>query len=322
MTGTANTHWHTWFLNGPIFSTKNAAFSSWQEISNIVVLQLKTIAMRRNLLFALLALRLSITGFSQTTLFDSDWRFYRGGVQGAEMPAFDDSKWRKVDLPHDWSIEDLPGTDSPFDPDAISQVSGGFTVAGTAWYRKTFIIGTEQKNKRIHIQFDGVYMNADFWFNGESLGTHPYGYTSFWFDVTDKIKFGEKNTIIVQVKNEGQNSRWYSGSGIYRHVWLKMLDPVHVSPWGIYITTPDANSTNAKVNIKTNITNETSAALEVKLVTRILDPKGSEITKTELQQQVNINSSGEFVQELNVNNPQLWSTDSPALYTAVSEVYR
>ena len=111
-------------------------------------------------------------------------------------------------------LRTLPGQHhTPFDPNAISQVSGGFTVGGTGWYRKTFTIGTEQKNKRIHIQFDGVYMNADFWLNGESLGTHPYGYTSFWFDITDKIKFGEKNTIIVQVKNEGQNSRWYSGSG-------------------------------------------------------------------------------------------------------------
>ena len=265
---------------------------------------------------------LFINGFSQTTLFDSDWRFYRGGVQGAEMPGFDDSKWRKVDLPHDWSIEDLPGTHIPFDPNAISQVSGGFTVGGTGWYRKTFIIGTEQKNKRIHIQFDGVYMNADFWLNGESLGTHPYGYTSFWFDITGKIKFGEKNTIIVQVKNEGQNSRWYSGSGIYRHVWLKMFDPVHVSPWGIYITTPGANAANAKVNIKTNIINESSAPSNVKLVTRIINSNGNEIAKTESQQQVTVNASGEFSQELSVNGPQLWSIDSPILYTAVSEVYR
>ena len=149
----------------------------------------------------LFILFLSINGFSQTTLFDSDWRFYRGGMQGAEMPGFDDSKWRKIDLPHDWSIEEVPGTTSPFEPNAISQVSGGFTVGGTGWYRKTFTIGTEQKGKRIHIQFDGVYMNADFWLNGESLGTHPYGYTSFWFDITGKIKFGEKITFIVQLKN-------------------------------------------------------------------------------------------------------------------------
>ena len=277
--------------------------------------------MIRKLSFGFFGLLLLISGYSQTTLFDSDWRFYRGGVQGAEMPGFDDSKWRRVDLPHDWSIEDLPGTNSPFDPNAISQVSGGFTTGGTGWYRKTFTIGAEQKNKRIHIQFDGVYMNADFWLNGESLGTHPYGYTSLWFDITSKIKFGEKNTIIVQVKNEGQNSRWYSGSGIYRHVWLKMFDAIHIVPFGVYITTPDASVTTARINIRTNIANEGPGS-SVKLVTRILGPQGNEITKTESQRPVNANASAEFAPELGVNSPQLWSIDSPALYTVVSEVYQ
>ena len=101
--------------------------------------------------FFFFGLFLSINGFSQTTLFDSDWRFYRGGVQGAEMPGFDDSKWRKIDLPHDWSIEDLPGTHTPFDPNAISQVSGGFTVGGTGWYRKTFTIGCRSKKINVSI---------------------------------------------------------------------------------------------------------------------------------------------------------------------------
>jgi beta-galactosidase len=259
--------------------------------------------------------------FSQTTLFDFDWRFHRGGAQRAEMPEFDDSKWRVIDLPHDWSIEDLPGTKSPFDPDAISQVSGGFTIGGTGWYRKTFTVPSDQKNKRIHIQFDGVYMNADFWLNGQHLGNHAYGYTSFWFDVTDKIKLGEKNIIAVQVKNEGQNSRWYSGSGIYRHVWLKILEPVHVSPWGIYITTPGANTSFAKVNIKTNVTNTTVNASQVKLVTRILNSKGAEVAKTDSQQQTNSNTSNEFSQELSVNSPELWSIESPTLYSAVTEAY-
>jgi beta-galactosidase len=124
------------------------------------------------------------------------------------------------------------------------------------------------------------------------------------------------------VKNEGQNSRWYSGSGIYRHVWLKMFDPVHVSPWGVYITTPGATSTNSKVNIKTNIINESSDTSDVKLVTRIINSSGNEVGKTELQQQVTVNAAREFSQELTVNGPQLWSIDSPVLYTAVSEVYR
>src|SRR6476469_7485648 len=172
-------------------------------------------------------------GFVQTVLFDADWRFHAGGAQSTEMVFFDDSKWRSVDLPHDWSIEDLPGTQSPFDPDAIGQVSTGFTTGGTGWYRKTFTVPANQKDKRICIQFDGVYMNADLWLNGELLGNHPYGYTSFWFDITDKIKFGEKNIIAVQVKNEGQNSRWYSGSGINRHVWLQVLESEHIAEWGV-----------------------------------------------------------------------------------------
>src|SRR5947208_2686085 len=135
--------------------------------------------MIKKIYFTVSSLLIFLNCFAQTTLFDSDWHFHRGGAQRAEALKFDDSKWKNVDLPHDWSIEDLPGTQSPFDPDAISQVSGGFTVGGTGWYRKTFSIPADQKNKRVHIQFDGVYMNAEFWLNGEYLGDNPYGYTSF-----------------------------------------------------------------------------------------------------------------------------------------------
>ncbi len=175
---------------------------------------------------------LAKTVVGQPILFDNDWRFHRGGAQRAEMPEFDDSKWRKLDLPHDWSIEDLPGTQSPFDPNAVGQVSTGFTVGGTSWYRKTFALPADAKNKQIYIQFDGIYMNADIWVNGTLVGNHPYGYTSFWFDITDKVKMDQKNLVAVLVKNEGQNSRWYSGSGIYRHVWLRIVDAVHIAPWG------------------------------------------------------------------------------------------
>jgi beta-galactosidase len=184
--------------------------------------------MTKKIFFTCFVLAIVVNSIGQTILFNVGWRFHRGGAQSAEMTWFDDSKWRTVDLPHDWSIEDLPGTQSPFDPDAVGQVSTGFTVGGTGWYRKTFTVPAEQKNKRIIIQFDGVYMNSGVWLNSEPVGKHPYGYTSFWFDITDKIKFGEQNIITVQVRNEGQNSRWYTGSGIYRHVWLKMLEPVHV----------------------------------------------------------------------------------------------
>src|SRR5215210_6949823 len=115
-------------------------------------------------------------GFSQTMLFDNNWKFHRGGAQGAEVHGFDDSKWRSLDLPHDWSIEDLPGKHSPFDPDAVGQVSTGFTTGGTAWYRKNFTINASEKNKKILVQFDGIYMNAEIWVNGRPAGNHPYGY--------------------------------------------------------------------------------------------------------------------------------------------------
>ncbi|MDT5155703.1 MAG: beta-galactosidase [Acidobacteriota bacterium] len=259
---------------------------------------------------------------NNVTLFDADWRFHRGGAQGAESPDFDDSGWRRLDLPHDWSIEDLPGTRSPFDPEAISQVSGGFTTGGTGWYRKTFNVPAEAKGKRIVIQFDGVYMNADLWLNGQPLGSHPYGYTSFWFDLTDKVKFGGANTLAVKVKNEGENSRWYSGSGIYRHVWLKTLEPVHVAQWGTYVTTPEVGASSAKVNAKTKVMNESDSTARIKLITRIVDAAGAEGAKVESSQTVEAKAAYEFDQDAAIKSPALWSPDSPALYTAVTEVYR
>ncbi|WP_234794945.1 sugar-binding domain-containing protein [Hymenobacter arizonensis] len=164
-----------------------------------------------------------------TSLFDSGWRFHRGGAQGAEKPEFNDKTWRAIDLPHDWSIEDLPGTASPFSPDAPSQVSGGFTTGGSGWYRKTFELPAGAAGQRVQLMFEGVYMNAEVWVNGQSLGRHPYGYTSFWHDVTDLVKPTGPNVVAVEVHNQGANSRWYSGSGIYRHVWLSVRAPVHVA---------------------------------------------------------------------------------------------
>ncbi len=254
-------------------------------------------------------------------LFDNDWRFHKGGAQGANAPGFADSTWRKIDLPHDWSIEDIPGTGSPFSRDAISQVMGGFTTGGLAWYRKTFVVPASQKGKRIRLQFDGIYMNADFWLNGRHLGNHPYGYTSFWYDITNDIKPGEKNVLAIQVKNNGQNSRWYSGSGIYRHVWLSFLDPVHIAHWGVAIATPAVNEKAATVNIKTNIRNESAAAAKVTVVTHILDRFGRERGRVTSEQEIAADTDYLFDQNTNVSAPDLWSVQSPHLYRAVTEVY-
>lgn len=254
-------------------------------------------------------------------LFDNDWRFHRGAAQSAEFVHFDDSQWRKVDLPHDWSIEDLPGKNSPFDPGAVSQVSGGFTVGGTSWYRKSFDIPLEHRNKKISILFEGIYMNAECWLNGELLGNHPYGYTSFWYDISDKVKFGENNVLAVKVMNEGQNSRWYSGSGIYRHVWLSLTNPVHIAQWGVNITTPSVNNKQATVNVKTTIENSSEKRQTVNLINRIINSKGQEVSVTESNKSIDAKGNLEFDKDIQIKNPDLWSIESPLLYIAVNEIY-
>jgi beta-galactosidase len=257
----------------------------------------------------------------RNNLFDFGWRFHLGGALGAEGPSFDDSKWRMIDLPHDWSIEDLPGANSPFNIDAISQVNGGFTTGGTGWYRKTFTVPQELKNKHFIIMFEGVYMNAEIWMNGEFLGKHPYGYTSFWFDISGKIKFDKENILTVKVKNEGENSRWYSGSGIYRHVWLKVVSPVHITTWGTYITTTQVTEKEALINLKTFVENQSGEVSKIKLVTKIINANAQEQTHVETEETIEPGKTIEIVQEIKLNNPSLWSTDSPVLYKAISEIH-
>lgn len=256
-----------------------------------------------------------------TSLFDSDWLFHRGGALGADSPDFDDSAWRLTDLPHDWSIENLPGTNSPYHRDAISQINGGFTTGGTGWYRKHFIVPADQNGKCIIIQFDGIYMNSEVWINGTSLGSHPYGYTSFWFDLSKYIKYGEENILAVKVRNEGENSRWYSGSGIYRHVWLRITDPVHVAQWGTVITTSDISENSAKIIVQTKVNNKTTNTVSAKLVTRILNSNGVETNKIESELQIEKNMGVTFNQEIAEKLPKLWSNETPNLYTAINEIY-
>jgi beta-galactosidase len=249
------------------------------------------------------------TAHAQRYLFDENWRFYRGAAQGAEDINFNDSAWRTVNLPHDWSIEDLPGTTSPFNPGALNQVSGGFTTGGTGWYRKHF--KTEEGKKTI-IQFDGVYMNAEVWVNGKKLGKHPYGYTSFWHDISAYVLPSKDNVVAVKVRNEGENSRWYSGSGIYRHVWLHSLEPVHFDQWGVNITTPKITASSATISINTKL--QTNFKQIIVLI-RILDANGKEVAKREAPATAN------STQEIEIKNPVLWSVTSPVLYTAETTVF-
>jgi beta-galactosidase len=261
----------------------------------------------------------------RTRQFDADWRFIRDSVAGAEQPGFDDSKWRLLDLPHDWSIEDLPEqipgkTIGPFSKesgDPMNGASTGHTVGGTGWYRKTFTLEKEDEGKFISIYFEGVYMETDVWVNGNLAGNHKHGYTSFYFDITKQCKPpGEKNVIAVRVMNNGKNSRWYSGSGIYRHVKLIVTNPLHIDQWGIYITTPKVSAEEATVKVITNISNEKNEKSAIIVHTHILDANGKFVTETETKQSINANDKTTISQEIIFKSPKIWSVDSPDLYKA------
>jgi beta-galactosidase len=257
----------------------------------------------------------------QNILFDFDWRFHKGGADGAQTIGFDDSNWRQLDLPHDWSIEDLPGTNSPFNQDAISQVQGGFTTGGTGWYRKTFYTPENQKDKKFILQFEGVYMNSEIWINEKLVGNHPNGYTSFWFDITPFINVGNENILAVKVMNEGKNSRWYSGSGIYRHVWLSVLNPIHIQQWSTNITTPEINSSQATVNIQTKLINQSLASCNLNIVSKIISPEEKEISVFEEQRKMNKDSISAINLNFLIDAPKLWSTETPNLYTSIIEIH-
>jgi beta-galactosidase len=258
----------------------------------------------------------------RTVSFDQGWRFLKADTSGAEKPEFDDSSWRTIDLPHDWSIEDLPGQNNdsvigPFSRKSIGKMATGYTVGGTGWYRKTFVIDKSDTGKEAYLQFDGVYMNPDIWVNGKHVGNHPYGYTSFYYDITPYLNPpGEKNIVAVQVKNEGINSRWYSGSGIYRHTWLTIVNPVHVSTWGTYITTPEVSDKNATVEIITNVTNSGKDDAPVTVKVQLLDPSGIIVNTGETESTVTTGNSDDIKQSLDIMNPELWSPENPNLYQA------
>ncbi len=259
----------------------------------------------------------------KATLFDEDWRFMKDTLSGAESTEFDDSDWRIIDIPHDWSIEDLPGQNGvdiigPFNRSAIDKGSSGYMVGGTGWYRKKFTINSGEKDKIVYLQFDGVYMNSDVWLNGKHLGFHPYGYTPFYYDITSYLNPpGKPNIVAVRVKNEGMNSRWYSGSGIYRHVWLVLKDQVHIDvSGGLYITTPDVSEDSAVVRVAATIINSGSRNEKIELRTELLDPEGKLVVTISGNSSVASRETCNVIQETQVNMPSLWSIDEPHLYMA------
>ena len=251
--------------------------------------------------------------------FDANWKFYLGDADGAEAVNFDDSAWRTVSVPHDYSIEQ--------EYTQSGEAESGYLPGGTGWYRKHFTLTEDMKDKEIRLDFGGVYMNATVWVNGTQLGTHPYGYTPFSFDITDYVKAGEENVITVKVDHQTPSSRWYSGSGIYRSVDLTVMDKVHVDLNGTKIATPNlAKEKDGDVNmdIVTTVANEEKETKEVTLVHTLREKgkKDTVATVTTEKQSVEAGKTADIEAKLKVNKPKLWGLGekNAHLYTVTTEV--
>jgi beta-galactosidase len=247
--------------------------------------------------------------------FGAGWKFNRGDVSGAQATSYSDGSWRTVDLPHDWSIE------LAFDSSSPGGAGGGFLDGGVGWYRKTFTLDAASSGQRILIEFDGAYMNSQVWINGTSLGTRPYGYSSFEYDLTPYVTFGGSNVIAVRLDNNQPNSRWYSGSGIYRNVWLTKVNPIHVPYSGVFVSTPSVAAGSATVSVNTEVQNQSPSAATVMVTTTIVDPNGTVVTSADsASSSVAAAATSTVSQTLTIASPQLWSVASPALYQVKAEV--
>ena len=252
------------------------------------------------------------------TGIDRGWRFALGDFPHAMRPDFDDSDWRTLDVPHDPSIEATPSADNP------AGAAGGFFPGGVGWYRKRIDIPADLGDRRVLIEFDGVYMNSEVWCNGHSCGTRPYGYSSFCYDLTPFVTEGEPACIAVRVDNSRQkNSRWYTGSGIYRHVWLTLAGPVRVDHWGTVVTTPEVSDGVAVVRCVTTVVNDGEADCEVEVCQTLIAPDGEHRTTCPpmlLAMDGSEGSRSDVEQVLTVTDPRLWSPDTPHLYTLRTEI--
>jgi len=288
--------------------------------------------MKRSFLSACILLFISFVAIAQqrkVVLLDTDWKFSRTDEKQAALTGFDDKSWQTVTVPHDWAIS------GPFDIHNDAQTvmviedgerkpalrtgrSGSLPWMGIGWYRKKIAIPANAKGSRCFIEFDGAMSHAVVYLNGERVGTWPYGYSSFSFELTDKIKYGADNLLAVRLENPEESSRWYPGAGLYRNVRLVYTNNIHIDHWGTYITTPSVSNQQADVNIKTTVLNQLDKNQTVQLTTSIFAPSGKKITET--VKSLPVESKTDFEQRVTINNPQLWNTESPNLYKAVSQV--
>jgi beta-galactosidase len=246
--------------------------------------------------------------------FDFGWLFRLGDFASAAVPAFDDSAWRTVDLPHDWSVEE------PFRAEYGS--GNGYAAGGIGWYRKHFRLEPADADKIISIEFEGIYDNSEVWINGHFVGRRPYGYSSFDYEMTPLLKFGEAdNVVAVRVDHSRfADSRWYTGSGIYRHVRIRVSDKLRIAPRGVFISAPEAGEERAAVRVETLVENRSEQALAFELRAGIEDAPGRIVGTASKKESLGPGAKKAILQEIVLDRPGLWAPESPILYVLHSRL--
>ncbi|MBC7417579.1 MAG: beta galactosidase jelly roll domain-containing protein, partial [Pedobacter sp.] len=249
-----------------------------------------------------------------TSNFNADWKFFKGDAKQGESMSFDDTKWRDVNLPHDWSIE------GPFNEKWASATA--YLPGGIGWYRKTFSLAKDMQNKYVAIYFDGVYKNSEVWINGHFLGKRPNGFISFEYDLTPYLHKTGKNTVAVRVDHsQFADSRWYTGSGINRNVSLIAVEPVHVQQWGVAFSTPMVSKETVSALAKVSVQNQTSKWQEVTVKATLTDQKNNVVSSGQADIKISKNSVFNETIPLTVKLPELWSVDHPNLYQLTVKTY-
>lgn len=252
---------------------------------------------------------------SRAVSFNEGWRFRLADDKAMASPGYDDSSWRQLNLPHDWAIE------GDFSENNPSGTGGGALPGGVAWYRKNFTLPAADRDKMVYIDFDGAYMNSTVYINGHELGTRPYGYASFSYDITPWLKKDGENVIAVRVDNAEQpNSRWYSGCGIYRNVWLRAVNPVHIPLWGVFVEPTSVSREKATIDIETIIDNRSGKKENLRLATSIVNATGHTVATVTTPFSLKKGESTTVKQNLDVTSPHLWDIDDTYLYTVKTTV--
>ncbi|MCA1918701.1 MAG: beta galactosidase jelly roll domain-containing protein, partial [Flavobacterium piscis] len=260
-----------------------------------------------------------LSAFSQISFGDSkkindNWKFNLQDTPDAQKQAYDDSKWQSVNVPHDWSVK---GQLSP----TLASCTG-FLPGGIGWYRKSVTIPQSKTGEKVYLYFEGVYNRSEVFINGHSLGKRPNGYISFAYDATPYVKYGGENTISVRVDHsQSADSRWYTGSGIYRDVWLVYSNPVHIAQWGVYAY-PEVKKGTGTLNVEVEVENGSAAKSSLTVVNELISKDGKSVGKSSSKVEVAANKNGKISAKINVKNPQLWDLENPNLYQLKTTVFK